>query len=166
MLMNSKTALMEIYDTEISSIDGSFKLDAKLTKVNKSELLTINNPEYDTLIERYQHLNTVRMDDSDTKEKLPIHVILGVSEYARIKTGSKPLVGGPGEPVAEHTKFGWTIMSPEAEFDKGTMLLTQTSRADFENLCRLDVLGLEDTLENQDTVYEDFKEQLERDPAG
>ena len=166
MLMNSKTALMEIFDAKIRSIDGNFELDAKLTKVNKSELLTINNPEYDVLIGRYQHLNAVRMDDKDTKDKLPIHVILGISEYARIKTRSKPLVGGPGEPVAEQTKFGRSIMSPGAEFDKGTMLFTQTSRADFEDLCRLDILGLADTPENQGTVYEDFKEQLERDSAG
>ena len=58
-------------------------------------------------------------------------------------------------------------MSPGAEFNKGTMLLTQTSQADFETLCRLDVLGLADTLENdQDTVYQDFKEQLVRKPEG
>ena len=41
---------MEIFDAKISSIDGNFEIDVKLTKVNKSELLTINNPEYDVLI--------------------------------------------------------------------------------------------------------------------
>ena len=46
------------------------------------------------------------------------------------------------------------------------MLFTQTSRADFEDLFRLDILDLADTPENQDTVYEDFKERLERDSAG
>lgn len=157
---------MEMYDTKISSVDGSFEFDARLTKVNKSELLRIDNPRYDTLIKRYQHLAVVRMDDSDTKERLPIHVILGVSEYTRIKTRSKPLVVGPGEPVAEQTKFRWFIMSPGVEYDKGTVLSTQTSRADFENLCRLGILGLADTPENQDTVYQDFKEQLGRDSAG
>ena len=128
--------------------------------------MTINNPEYDVLIGRYRHPNAVRMDDKDTKGKLPVHVILGISEYARIKTRSKPLVRGPGESVAEQTKFGWSIRSPGAEFDKGTMLFTQTSRADFEDLCRLDILGLADTPENQETVYENFKERLERNSAG
>ena len=56
-------------------------------------------------------------------------------------------------------------MSPGAEFDKDTMLFTQTYRADFENLCRLDILGLADSPENQDIVYEDFKERVERDFA-
>ena len=65
--------------------------------------------------------------------------------------------------MAERTKLGWFIMSPGAEFNKGTMLLTQTSQADFETLCRLDVLGLADIPENdQDAVYQDFKEQLVR----
>ena len=124
--------------------------------------MTINNPEYDVLIGRYQHLNAVQMDDKGTKDRLPIPVILGISEYVRIKTPSKPLMGGPGEPVAEHTMFGWSIMSPGVEFDKSTMLFTQTSLVDFEDLCRLDILGLADTPENQDTVYEDFKERIER----
>ncbi|KAK3727323.1 hypothetical protein QZH41_006278 [Actinostola sp. cb2023] len=42
-----------------------------------------------------------------------------------------------------------------------------TSQADYEELCRMDVLGLADTpSNNQDTVYEEFKEQLKRDPVG
>jgi hypothetical protein len=47
------------------------------------------------------------------------------------------------------------------------MLLTQTAHSDFESLGRLDVLGLADTMENdQNAVYDDFKEQLVRNPAG
>ena len=43
-------------------------------------------------------------------------------------------------------------MSPGDEFDKGTMLFIQTSRTDFEDLYRLDILGLADTAENQNMV--------------
>lgn len=58
-------------------------------------------------------------------------------------------------------------MSPGSEFDQSTVLLTQTSQNDYENLCRLDVLGLADAPENdQIAVYEEFKEQLDRNPAG
>ena len=47
------------------------------------------------------------------------------------------------------------------------MLLTQTSQSDFEHLCRLDVLGLADSVENdQNLVYDDFLEQLVRSPSG
>ncbi len=59
------------------------------------------------------------------------------------------------------------MMSPGAEFDHTRMLLTQTSQADYEQLWRLDVLGLKDTSENdQSDVYTEFKEQLRRDDHG
>jgi hypothetical protein len=94
-------------------------------------------------------------------------MILGSGEYARIKTGTVPLVGEDGDPVAELTKLGWFVMSPGADFDKTTVLMTQTSQSDYENLCRLDVLGIADSGENdQEMVYQDFKEQLGRSPDG
>ena len=47
------------------------------------------------------------------------------------------------------------------------MLLTQTSHTDYEDLCRLDILGLEDRPEHdQQTVHAEFREQLIRDPEG
>ena len=58
-------------------------------------------------------------------------------------------------------------MSPGADFDKTTVMMTQTSQSDYENLCRLDVLGIADSGENdQEMVYQDFKEQLGRSPDG
>ena len=76
---------------------------------------------------------------------------MGASEYARIKTKCGQKVGLPGEPVAEKTTLGWTIMSHGRETDSSKMLLTQTSTVDYEELCRLDVLGLEDTAEYDQT---------------
>ena len=167
MLLTSQTARMELYDAKVSSLDGSYEMKVRLTKVEKGELLSMDNPGYEKLIESYQHLEPVKMDDKATKRQLPIHLVLGSGEYARIKTSTKPLVGNDFEPIAEKTKLGWFIMSPGVEMDKQTMLLTQTSQTDFERLCRLDVLGLKDTSESdQDVVYEDFKENLARNPAG
>ena len=109
----------------------------------------------------------LRLPTTTRKNQLPVHVILGTGEYARIKTQSKPQVGNDGEPVAELTKLGWFVMSPGAEFDQKTMLLTQTSQSDYEALCRMDVLGLADTSENdQSMVHAEFKEQLIRAPEG
>ena len=105
--------------------------------------------------------------DVDTKEALPLHLILGASEIARIKTDQVPSVGSPGEPVAELTRFGWTIMSPGKEPDLSNLLVTQTSRVEYEDLCRLDVLGLQDpAVGDQEQAYGDFKEQLQRSPEG
>ena len=135
------------------------EIKAKLNKVDRSELLTTSNLSYEKIVREFKHLNSVKMDEYDTKSDLPIHLILGIGEYARIRTRTKPLVGKEGEPIAEQTKFGWVIMSPGVEFDQSTMLLTTTSQADFERLCRLDVLGLEDTSEKDPRpVYDEFKE--------
>ena len=69
--------------------------------------------------------------------------------------------------MAELTKFGWTILSPGNETDLTNMLLTQTANCDYERLCRLDVLGIEDSATgDQDVVYEEFKEQLIRHQEG
>ena len=76
-------------------------------------------------------------------------------------------IGNQGEPVAERTKFGWTILSPGEEFDTTHMLLTQTSQLDYEELCRLDVLGLKDTPQHdQGELYKEFQEQLLRSDEG
>ena len=45
--------------------------------------------------------------------ELLVHVILGVNDYTRIKTQKRPRVGLLGELVAELTKLGWVILSPE-----------------------------------------------------
>ena len=55
------------------------------------------------------------MLDEGARTALPAHLILGASEIAKIKTDQAPRVGSPGEPVAEMTRFGWTIMSPGEE---------------------------------------------------
>ena len=112
MLMTSRTTNIEFYDVKIALSDGSNEMSACLSKIDKSELLSITNPQYGDLIKCYQHLNSVNMVDTDTKNQLPIHVILGSGNYARIQTPTKPLIGWDGEPVEERTKFGWTILSP------------------------------------------------------
>ena len=54
-------------------------------------------------------------------------------------------------------------MSPCNEFDNRTVLLTQTSQVEYKQLCRLDVLGLEDSKEHdQNIVHAEFEEQLQR----
>ena len=70
------------------------------------------------MVATYSHLQPVTIEDKDTKDQLPIHIILGVGDYAKIKTNAKPLIGKTGEPIAELTRFGWVIMSPGNEFDE------------------------------------------------
>ena len=129
--------------------------------------MSIDNPNYRELPDKYPHLRGVYVNDNDTKARLPVHVILGSGEYARIKTETKPRIGEDNAPIAELTKFGWFIMSPGQEFDKSVMLLTQTTQSNYEELCKLDVLGLRDSADQDQTVvFEEFKERLTRSPEG
>ncbi|XP_028414393.1 uncharacterized protein LOC114537543 [Dendronephthya gigantea] len=152
MLMASKSTKLEIYDLKFDSLDGSFSLPVKATKVNKSELLLIDNPNYSRLINKHPHLAGVTINDDDVKETLPVHVILGSGEYSKIKTQTRPRIGDENDPIAELTKFGWFLMGPGYEFESNVMLMTQTSHAEYEELCRLDILGLEDTSQHDQSV--------------
>ena len=110
------------------------------------------------------------MDDNNSKPLLPVDLVLVASEYAKIKTKTPltpPKMGLSGQPVAEKTALGWTIMSPGHEDSSSPMLLTQSTSVDLEQLCGLDVLGLSDSSANdQDVVCAEFKEQLMRHPEG
>ena len=130
MLMGSRLTKMETYEVVVESLDNSFRMDVKLTKVNKSGLLSIDNPHYEKVKAKYCHLGQVNMADKDTKDQLPIHVILSVEDCARIKNNKSPLIGQAGEPVAKYTKLGWIIISPDNEFNRQAMFLTQTSQVD------------------------------------
>ena len=138
-----------------------------VSKVDKGVLLSIPNPQYNDKIKMFPHPAGVMMDDEDTKPELPMHLILGASEYSRIKTQTKPKIGKAGEPIAELTTLGWTMMSAGKEVGLTSAYLTRTSSADYEQLCSLDVLGLEDKADrNQQSVYEEFKEQLRQSAEG
>ncbi|XP_068680119.1 uncharacterized protein [Montipora foliosa] len=167
MMLGATSREVELSTIKVRSIEGSEELRVDVTRVERGELLRINNPHYQKIIDSYAHLKGVEMTDHDPKPHLPVHVILGARDYAAIKTSERPRVGFPGEPVAEKTKLGWTIMSPGTEIDHTNMLLTRTSHADYEELCRMDILGLEDTPEHdQRAVYAEFREQLIQHPEG
>ena len=93
MMLSSVTKETELSTIRVEDVSGEFSMDVCVTKVDKGELLFVDNPHYD-----------------EQKSKLPVHLILGAGDYMRAKTSEKPRVGKMGEPVAERTKFGWTIL--------------------------------------------------------
>lgn len=125
---------MELSSITVRAVDGSTELKVDVTKADRKELLMVDNPNYQKIIDSYAHLQGVHMDDSDSRPHLPVHLILGASEYAAVKPTERPRIGLPGEPVAEKTKLGCTIMSPGREIDHTNMLLTQTNHVYYEEL--------------------------------
>ena len=127
-MMCSTTQKIEQYDVKISNTRGKFEMTTTVSKVDKGVLLSIPNPHYNDKIKMFPHLAGVTMDDEDTKPELPIHLILGASEYSRIKTQTKPKIGKATAPIAELTTLGWTMMSAGKEVGLTSAYLNLLSR--------------------------------------
>lgn len=57
MMLGSTTTRVEIYATNIKSLDQKFELGIEVSKVDKPELMTLPNPNYNHLLEKYKYLN-------------------------------------------------------------------------------------------------------------
>ena len=74
-------------------------MEADVTKVDRPQLMTVENPRYKRLFEKHPHLKGIIMDDTDGKPHLPVHLILGNSECPRISTSEPQGVGREWDPV-------------------------------------------------------------------
>ena len=124
------------------AVTDNFQLDVSVTKIDKRELLLLKNPCYEKVLAEHSHLRRVHMDDDDRKSQLPVHLILGANNFAKICSRERLRVGRRRDPVAKFMRFGWVLMSPGAETDLSSVYLAVNSTADYERLCVLDVLGL------------------------
>ena len=103
------------------------------------------------------------MNCADEKEQLPVYVILGANDFAKIKMEKSPQVGKIGESFAELTKMVSVMMPPGRESDAVSASYTQTSISDDEKLCNTDILGLEEShYIHDELVLEKFKKQQNR----
>ena len=100
----------------MQSVTDKFSLDVIVTKVDKRELLSLENPKYKEVLAKYPHLRGVHIDDEDHKKVLPVHLILGANDFGRVHTGNRLRVGHCGGPIGEFTRFGWMLMSPDTEY--------------------------------------------------
>ncbi|CAB4034757.1 Tumor necrosis factor receptor superfamily member 19 [Paramuricea clavata] len=144
---------MQVYAIKMDSLSDDFNVEVNLTKIEKKELLFLENPHYKEIIRNHSHLRGVDMDDDDDKDILPVYILLGANDYAKVRTSENLRVGRIGEPVAEHTKFGWSIMSPGAEQETSLGCLAVNSIADYDNLCSLDMLDLADPTGPEDNIF-------------
>ena len=95
-----------VYSVEIKDINNEFSFKTEIKELEKSVLLELPNPNYREIQNNYQHLRDITLRDYDTKSELPIHMILGISDYTKIKTPETARIGLPGEPIVELTQLG------------------------------------------------------------
>ena len=66
--------------------------------------MMVKNPKFKGLCGQYNHLEGVNVSEGN-RDQIPVHVVLGASEYASVKTSYTQKVGQPGQPVPEKTLF-------------------------------------------------------------
>ena len=134
----------------IKNLENEFQFTTEMNAVDKDVLLNVTNPDYGIMLTKYPHLTGIKMNEDQTKARLPIHIILGASDFTKIKTQERPRIGDSvaeltNDPVAELTKLGWVIMSPGKGSSYCNVLLRTAAVNTYEELCGLDVLGFSDT---------------------
>ena len=126
-LVSSSIKNIPVYSIELKYINYDFSFKTEISKLEKSVILQLPNPHYREIQNNYQYLRYITFNDYDTKSELPIHMILGTSDYTKIKTPERARIELSGEPIAELTKLGWYIVSFGGKNDIANILFSQTS---------------------------------------
>ena len=109
MLMHTTSRKVEIYQLDIATLDGSFHLPVEASKAKKDVQIKVSNSKYVKMDQKFKHLKGIKVEDNDPKSELPVHLILGLSKYFKIKMEVVPQEGNSGEPVGELTRLGLDI---------------------------------------------------------
>ena len=109
MMLYTATSKINIYEVKIENLQSDFEFKTELNAKDKDMLLkvpAVKNPNYKNILSNNPHLKGVKVDEFQTKAVLPIHVILGASDFTKIKTKEAPRIGKAEDPTAELTKLG------------------------------------------------------------
>ena len=136
---------VEIYKTKVTSdVIEYFERDLTCINGEKETMTFLPNPRINSLKKKYERFRCLNFSD----EMLPVHLILGTSDFQRIRT-TEPLVLGPNpdhDPGAEFTMFGWTLsgktVGSEVGAEKG--FFANSTKDQLEQMCSLGLLGLSD----------------------
>ena len=90
-------------------------------------------------------------DEKQSGAEMPVHILLGMREYSRIRKETPLVIGsGPTYPVVEDTHLGYILSqgatdSETASPGKSFFIASEATGEDqFKKLCSLDVLGLKE----------------------
>ena len=159
---------VEIYKAKVTSnVIEDFEMDLTCINGEKETMTFLPNPRIKSLKKKYERFRCLSFSDESAKEDmLPVHLILGTSDFQRIRT-TEPLVLGPNpdhDPGAEFTMLGWTLIGKtvgsEVGAEKG--FFANSTKDEFEQICPLEVLGLSDKVGNDRDFHENFKKDTKR----
>ena len=147
---------MQIYRVTIASeIYKDFEIEVDCINAEKNILTHLSNPNIKELRRKYKRFGCLKFSDEHTTEQeLPVHIIMGVADYQRVKK----------DPGAEFTMLGWTLAGNNISTDiqnTEKSFYMNSSKEEFERMCSIEVLGISDENNTIKGVnHEDFKDQL------
>ena len=120
--------------------------------------LVVFSLRFSTMIQQHCHLKGLYIPESKDG-KYEIQVLIGDATFTEIRTANCK------KGLADKTLFGWTVHGERGESTLN--YFTQTTSEDYEQLYRLDVLGVEDRKEfDQEEVKKEFIENIEQKEDG
>ena len=148
-----------------SSVVDNFSMVLPWINTEKEVLTYLPNANIPKLKEKNTKLKRIPFADEKTaKNYLPVHVILGVAEYQKIKT-SEPIVFGKHPETdlfAEFTKLGWTLVGKQGV--SGTFaeekFFVRSSKDKFEQMRSLDALGIKDKKSESTDSRQRYNDQI------
>lgn len=84
MMLGIVKCIMEVYWIKIKLVIGDFEMEVDVMKVDKLQLMMVENFCYKSFLEKYLYFKGVIMDDIDYKFCLLVYFIFGNSECFRI----------------------------------------------------------------------------------
>ena len=161
LMYGSENRMVEIYDVKITSLAGDTDIWVEATNVNRPIITEVPNPWIRRVKFKQPKLNGIRFtEDKSTGDMLPVHLLLGVQDFNKIKMEKAPVIGsGKHRPVSEQTTLGWILYAGGEVSHANRCYLTMTGPQQFEAMVRLDVLGLEEPTTHS-FEHEDFKGQI------
>ena len=162
--------LVEIYEIEIRSKTNNRRLKIECINVERDFITVLLNPLISEVKKQQPRIRRLTFTEEDSSgESLPVHILLGVRDYQKIRTSEQPVLGlnPQTDPVAEYTQFGWILFGASGEKQQRDIChFTMTGQEQFEQLCKTDVLGLEEPVKSDDFDHEVFKEQIQQNNDG
>ena len=163
---------VEVYEVTLQSLAvPGYNISIECINAEKGILTCLPNPRIAELKERNPSLRELNIFEEETTcETMPVHLILGVSDYLRIRTSGNNLIldADPATDLdAEFTMLGWAMFGGNQNREQPAKnFLLQTGQDELEKLCNLDVLGVTDPIDKEVFIHENFKQQLEKNDAG
>ncbi|KAK3709653.1 hypothetical protein QZH41_010985 [Actinostola sp. cb2023] len=150
---------VERYNVKLtSSAFSNFAVNVDCINAGKDVLTYIVNPNIHHLKKKHPRLSHLRFSEENAVGVvLPVHVILGVADYQRIKTTEPPVLGKntDKDPGTELTMLGWMIQgginTHTSDLERNFFL--NSGVEEFSKLCSLEVLGIADEAPSKENEF-------------